>query len=187
MNKYQEVMDHIKVDDDMKQRLLQNVEKEMALQPRVLQFKATARRIRRYAGMAAMFGILLVGVTAVIKMNGGITNTSTAPMSDTAMEGIAEEAAEPAYESDAMTDSAEMAAQPAAEPAQTTGSSKAEDSVEPVAPVQPEMSESVNAPQEAVSASHYIAPILLAVIAFGMIIIIAIIIIWLIIHINRKR
>lgn len=174
MNKYQRVMEHVKVDDEMKKRILQNLEKEMAAEPKVVQFGRSAiRQIKRHSGMAAMFAILLLGAFAVVRITGDISNTSAPSMSDTAMEAPA---AEEAMEAPAATESAyEEAAEPVEAPAteeamETTGSAKTEeDAPKPVGDAQP-------------TAAHYVGPIVLLIIVIAVIALI----IWLIIYLIRK-
>ena len=101
MNKYQETMSHIKVDDEMKKRVLQNVQenldKEKALSDRsekIIYFK-------RLGTMAAMFAAAIIGVTAVVKFTGGINSNSpsfdAAPSFEMeATDSVADEAAEDA-------------------------------------------------------------------------------------------
>ncbi len=115
MNKYQKVMQHVRVDDEMKKRILQNVEKELSkegtvkapgMADKIVPFgKRLGDGVKRYAGIAAMFAVLFVGAAAVVKMTGGVSNMSTSTMSETAMEAPA------------ATESAEMAEAPAAEEA----------------------------------------------------------------------
>lgn len=122
MNKYQRVMEHVKVDDEMKKRILQNVEKELASgadqarsveTSKVVPFKKRlGDGIKRYGTMVAMVAILLVGTAAVIRITGGVSNTSAPSMSDSAMEA-------PAAAEDACYESAETATEEAAEPAAT--------------------------------------------------------------------
>lgn len=165
MNKYQRVMEHVKVDDEMKKRILQNLEKEMATEPKVVQFGSSAiRQIKRHSGMAAMFAVLLLGAFAVVRITGGISNTSAPSMSDTAMEAPA--ATESAYE-----EAAEPAEAPATEEAMdSTGSAKTEeDAPKPVGDAQP-------------SAAHYAGPIVLLIIVIAVIALI----IWLIIYLIRR-
>ena len=104
MSKYQEVMDHIKVDDEMKKRILQNVEKQLEEAPKEVDIpKSKVVPVRRYAALAATFAVLLLGSYAVSQVTGGITNTSSStslyePAMDAASEAPAmEEAAEPTY------------------------------------------------------------------------------------------
>ena len=99
MSKYQEVMNHIEVDDEMKKRILQNVEKELLAEAepgnkveasKVVPFRQRlGDGIKRYGGMVAMVAILLVGTAAVIRITGGVSNTSAPSMSDSAMEAPA--------------------------------------------------------------------------------------------------
>ena len=141
MSKYQEVMDHIKVDDEMKKRILQNVEKQLEEAPKEVDTpKAKVVPFRRYAAIAATIAVLLLGSYAVSQVTGGITNTSTAPSEAPAM---MEEAAEaPVMENEA----AETAAEP-------TYSNKDE------APVKAEDSAQVNAPEQAEALEPAAAPV----------------------------
>ena len=163
MSKYQEVMDHIKVDDEMKKRILQNVEKQLEKAPKKVDIpKSKVVPFRRYAAIAATFAVLLLGSYAVSQVTGGITNTSSStsvyePAMDAASEAPAMmeeaasdseapamEAAEPAVEAPAMEEAAEApameaAAETAAEP---TYNSKDE------APVKAEDSAQLNAPEQ---------------------------------------
>ena len=155
MSKYQEVMDHIKVDDEMKKRILQNVEKQLEEAPKEVDIpKSKVVPFRRYAAIAATFAVLLLGSYAVSQVTGGITNTSSStslyePAMDAASEAPAMmeeaasdseapamEAAEPAAEAPAMEAETETAAEP-------TYSNKDE------APVKAEDSAQVNAPEQA--------------------------------------
>ena len=129
MSKYQEVMDHIKVDDEMKKRILQNVEKKLEEAPKEVDTpKAKVVPFKRYAAIAATFAVLLLGSYAVSQVTGGITNTSSStsvyePAMDAASEAPAMmeeaasnseapamEAAEPAVEAPAMEEAAEAPA-----------------------------------------------------------------------------
>ena len=99
MSKYQEVMDHIKVDDEMKKRILQNVEKQLEEAPKEVDIpKSKVVPFRRYAAIAATFAVLLLGSYAVSQVTGGITNTSSStslyePAMDAASEAPAPAAA----------------------------------------------------------------------------------------------
>ena len=124
MNKYQRVMEHVKVDDEMKKRILQNVEKELESgtdkaraqgveTSKVVPFRQRlGEGIKKHGTMVAMLAILLVGTAAVIRITGGVSNTSAPSMSDSAMEA-------PAAAEDAYYESAETATEEAAEPAAT--------------------------------------------------------------------
>ena len=201
MNKYQRVMEHVKVDDEMKKRILQNLEKELesgedkardqvVKTSKVVPFRQRfGEGIKKYGAMVAMLAILLVGTAAVIRITGGVSNTSAPSMSDSAMEAPA---AAPAEEADeAPVEEAEMAAEPAsnegmmeaespvydsetatetADSAQSTGSAKTEGAEqEIIGSTQP-------------SAAHYIGPVVLLIIALAVIALI----IWLIIYLIRK-
>ncbi len=149
MNKYQRVMEHVKVDDEMKKRILQNVEKELKSgedkartqgvnASKVIPFRQRfGEGIKKYGTMVAMLAILLVGTAAVIRFTGGVSNTSAPSMSDSAMEAPAAAPAEEAAEAPAATESpyeeaAEAPAQEAemaAEPASNEGLMEAESPV----------------------------------------------------------
>ena len=165
MSKYQEVMDHIKVDDEMKKRILQNVEKKLEEAPKEVDTpKAKVVPFKRYAAIAATFAVLLLGSYAVSQVTGGITNTSSStsvyePAMDAASEAPAMmeeaasdseapamEAAEPAVEAPAMEEAAETAAEPAY-------NSKNE------APVIADNSAQVNAPEHAEALEPAAAPV----------------------------
>ncbi len=117
MNKYQRVMEHVKVDDEMKKRILQNVEKELKSgedkartqgvnASKVIPFRQRfGEGIKKYGTMVAMLAILLVGTAAVIRFTGGVSNTSAPSMSDSAMEAPAAAPAEEAAEAPAATES----------------------------------------------------------------------------------
>lgn len=129
MSKYQEVMDHIKVDDEMKKRILQNVEKQLEEAPKEVDIpKSKVVPFRRYAAIAATFAVLLLGSYAVSQVTGGITNTSSST-------SLYEPAMDAASEAPAMEEAAETAAEP-------TYNSKDE------APVKAEDSAQVNAPEQ---------------------------------------
>ena len=149
MNKYQRVMEHVKVDDEMKKRILQNLEKELesgedkardqvVKTSKVVPFRQRfGEGIKKYGAMVAMLAILLVGTAAVIRFTGGVSNTSAPSMSDSAMEAPAAAPAEEAAEAPAATESAyeEAAEAPAqeaemaAEPASNEGLMEAESPV----------------------------------------------------------
>ena len=163
MSKYQEVMDHIKVDDEMKKRILQNVEKQLEEAPKEVDIpKPKVVPFRRYAAIAATFAVLLLGSYAVSQVTGGITNTSSStslyePTMDAASEAPAME--EAASEAPAMEEAAEApvmeneAAETAAEP---TYSNKDE------APVKAEDSAQVNAPEQTEALEPAAAPVVSA-------------------------
>ncbi len=85
-------MDHVKVDDEMKKRILQNIENEMKdeqanagtgneqhddsnkIRPFSSRFTSG---LRRYGGLAAMFAVLIVAAVAVVQITGDIKNTSS--------------------------------------------------------------------------------------------------------------
>ena len=140
MSKYQGVMDHIKVDDEMKKRILQNVEKQLEEDPKEVDIpKSKVVPFRRYAAIAATFAVLLLGSYAVSQVTGGITNTS----SSTSLYGPAMDAAS---EAPVMEEAAETAAEP-------TYSNKDE------APVKAEDSAQVNAPEQAEALEPAAAPV----------------------------
>ena len=162
MSKYQEVMDHIKVDDEMKKRILQNVEKQLEEAPQeVVAPKAKVVPFRRYAAIAATFVVLLLGSYAVSQVTGGITNTSTAPSEAPVMmeeaasdsEAPAMEEAASSYEAPVMEEAAETAAEApvmdAAEPSSATKSEEpiiADNSAQTSAPESQETFQPVAAP-----------------------------------------
>ena len=76
MSKYNEVMDHISVDDDMKKRILQNVETKLEEYPTAPAKKGKVIPFSRYAAIAAAFLLLLVGSYAVVKTTGDVNNTA---------------------------------------------------------------------------------------------------------------
>ncbi|MBQ8031248.1 MAG: hypothetical protein IJ260_06945 [Butyrivibrio sp.] len=178
MNKYQRVMEHVKVDDDMRKRILQNVENELSKESKVVQFgRRTISQIRKHAGMAAMFAILLLGTFAVARITGGITHTSAPTMSDTAMEAPApaeeamvEDAAEAAIEEEAAE-----ATYDNAEPTGSTGGAipqqqEVETQAQPVDSAKTERTDSEAVGQEQPSAVHYnIGPVLILIIVIAVI------------------
>lgn len=117
MNKYQRVMEHVKVDDEMKKRILQNLEKGLesgadkahaqdAKTSKVVPFRQRlGEGIKKHGTMVAMLAILLVGTAAVIRITGGVSNTSAPSMSDSAMEAPAAAPAEEATEAPSATES----------------------------------------------------------------------------------
>lgn len=224
MNKYQRVMEHVKVDDEMKKRILQNVEKELESgedkaraqgveTSKVVPFRQRlGEGIKKHGTMVAMVAILLVGTAAVIRITGGVSNTSAPSMSDSAMEAPAQEtemAAEPSsneglmeaespvYDSEATAEQAEEETVEPADSKQSTGSAQVQESsgtsepaqeAEPVKPVQPvDSAKTEGADQEIIgsnqpSAVHYIGPVVLLIIVLAVIALI----IWLIIYLIRK-
>ena len=162
MSKYQEVMDHIKVDDEMKKRILQNVEKQLEEAPKEVDIpKSKVVPFRRYAAIAATFAVLLLGSHAVSQVTGGITNTSSStslyePAMDAASEAPAmmEEAASdseaPVMEEAAEAPAMEAETETAAEP---TYSNKDE------VPVKAENSAQVNAPEQTEAPKPAAAPV----------------------------
>ncbi len=149
MSKYQEVMDHIKVDDEMKKRILQNVEKQLEEAPKEVDTpKAKVVPFRRYAAIAATLAILLLGSYAVSQVTGSITNTSSSTsLYEPAMDAASEAPAmEEAAEAPAMEAETETAAEP-------TYSNKNE------APVKAEDSAQVNAPEQTEALEPAAAPV----------------------------
>ena len=100
MSKYNEVMDHISVDDDMKKRILQNVENKLEEHPKAPVSKAKVIPFGRYAAIAATFLVLLVGSYAVVKTTGDVRNTADSSF-------VYEEATEEADTSESEFDSAD--------------------------------------------------------------------------------
>ena len=100
MSKYNEVMDNVKVSEDMRNRILANIEKEMSAEvdpasedtisvkneiPAEVSKEAGKKaskivEFRKYAGIAAAFVVLIVGAYAVSRVTpfGGATESSTA-------------------------------------------------------------------------------------------------------------
>ena len=81
MSKYQEVMNHIEVDDEMKKRILQNVQSKLEEAPEADIPKADIPKakvvpFRKYAAIAATFAVLLLGSYAVMQVTGGIGHMS---------------------------------------------------------------------------------------------------------------
>jgi hypothetical protein len=163
-------MDHIKVDDEMKKRILQNVEKQLEEAPKEVDIpKSKVVPFRRYAAIAATFAVLLLGSYAVSQVTGGITNTSSStslyePAMDAASEAPAmmEEAAsdseapvmEEAAEAPATENAAsETAAEAPVMDAEPTYNSKNE------APVIADNSAQVNAPEQAEALEPAAAPV----------------------------
>ncbi len=135
MSKYNEVMDHISVDDEMKKRILLNVEKRIQEEgtsepdPVVPKKSNKIVEFRRYAAIAATFAVLLVGAYAVTQITGSVKNTSSTALMDSSpaaevTESAAEApaAAESEMASDATMDSEEeVVVQENAVETQTTG------------------------------------------------------------------
>ncbi len=117
MSKYEEAMEHVKVDDAMKQRILQNLGKELenkdvsSFPERTVENFESAKMkrdrfrdgFRRYAGLAAMFAVLIVGAAAVMQITGDHREMATSPSYESAQsEGAVMEAAgEDAYQAEA--------------------------------------------------------------------------------------
>ena len=139
MSKYQEVMNHIEVDDEMKKRILQNVQNKLEEAPKAEAPVAKVVPFRKYAAIAATFAVLLLGSYAVMQATGGIGNmsgstsvyeeaasSSEAPAMETeadyaAEAPVMEEAADYAAEAPAMEEEADYAAEaPAMEEAEDT-------------------------------------------------------------------
>jgi hypothetical protein len=125
LSKYQDIMSHVQVDDEMKKRILQNVEKELGRESdgkerdkeTVTPVPAPKKKIvdfRRYAAIAATFAVLLIGSYAVIQITGGIKNTSST-MSDSTSAPAA--SAEPAMTTEAPAPAMEEAEEAVAEAA----------------------------------------------------------------------
>ncbi len=113
MSKYKEVMDNVKVSEDMRNRILANIEKEMSAEvdpasedtisvkneiPAEVSKEAGKKaskivEFRKYAGIAAAFVVLIVGAYAVSRVTpfGGATESSTA-MVEEAYEEISPDA-----------------------------------------------------------------------------------------------
>jgi hypothetical protein len=97
-------MDKVKVDDEMRKRLLQNIEEKTSSNVSVFDSRIIPF-IKRYGSIAAMFAVVFVGAYAVMHLGGG--QNASAPMMESATEAPAatEEAyTESAYETE--TDSA---------------------------------------------------------------------------------
>ena len=114
MNKYQESMEHIKVDEDMKKRILQKVQDDLRedttrgaghRETEVTIFEKTAKSgdhkkqnakvllyVKRFGGMAAVFALLFLGVSSAMRITG--ERDASAPSLSTAP--AAQEAAAPA-------------------------------------------------------------------------------------------
>ncbi len=160
-------MDHIKVDNEMKKRILQNVEKQLEEAPKEVDIpKSKVVPFRRYAAIAATFAVLLLGSYAVSQVTGGITNTSSStslyePAMDAASEAPAmEEAAEaPAMEEAAEAPAMEEAAEAPAMEAETETAAEPTYSNKNEAPVKAEDSAQVNAPEQAEALEPAAAPV----------------------------
>ena len=107
MNKYNEVMDKVKVTDDMRKRILQNIEN--ADISNVTAFEEAKKKkenkivpfIKRYGAVAAMFAVVLVGAYAVFGTVGKHEMGSSSPMESydaTETAAVQEYAAEEAVE-----------------------------------------------------------------------------------------
>ncbi|WP_141107769.1 hypothetical protein [Butyrivibrio sp. YAB3001] len=109
MNKYNKIMDRVRVDDDMKKRILENLEKELSAEKELHKSKAHNRRkiieFRKYAAIAAVFALLFVGTYAVF--NVGVFDDKTATMeSATEAPAMEESATEATMESAEATEEA---------------------------------------------------------------------------------
>lgn len=121
MNKYNEVMDKVKVTDDMRKRILQNIEN--ADISNVTAFEEAKKKkenkivpfIKRYGAIAAMFAVVLVGAYAVFGTVGKHEMGSSSPMESydaTETAAVEEYAAEEAVEEAAQaTEAPEMEAE----------------------------------------------------------------------------
>ena len=119
LNKYNEVMENVKVSDEMRQRILQNIEKEVGSTENaadnnvsgnnISEFKSEkktkgnniVRFVKQYGSMVAIFAILVLGTYGVIRTVG--LNGSKGEMAATSSE---QAAADTAYMEEA-TESAE--------------------------------------------------------------------------------
>ena len=126
MSKYQEVMNHIEVDDEMKKRILQNVQNKLEEAPKDEAPVARVVPFRKYVAIAATFAVLLLGSYAVMQATGGIGNmsgsTSVYEEAASSSEAPAMEAeADYAAEAPVMEEEADYAAEaPAMEEAEDT-------------------------------------------------------------------
>ena len=144
MSKYNEVMDKVKVTDDMKKRILQNIEN--AEDSNVTSFEEVKKKkenkivpiIKRYGAVAAMFAVVLVGAYAVFG------NVAKHEMESSAPAGSYEMA-----ESTTMTESATESAMEVAETDEAVMEEAEEDAME--APATPAVGND-NAMYEAQSA-----------------------------------
>ena len=132
MNKYNEVMDKVKVTDEMRNRILQNIENTDIESVSQIHEAVPVKEnkivpfIRRYGAMAAMFAVILVGAYAVfVALPGSDKGASTSAPS------AGYEMAESATES-AMESAEEYAA---TETAEETDSFMAQDSISNAKPV----------------------------------------------------
>ena len=116
LSKYNEVMDKVKVTDDMKKRILQNIEdtnfddvktfesvpKKEKKENKIISF------VRTYGAVAAMFAVVLVGAYAVFgNMSGRKSMESATSEAPAATYEMAEETTEAAYaDEEAATDEA---------------------------------------------------------------------------------
>ena len=74
MSKYNEIMDKIEVTEDMRQRVLKNIEEECSNADNVIQFPS--RNKKKYASLA---GVAAVAAVCIIAGKGIIGNTPTVP------------------------------------------------------------------------------------------------------------
>lgn len=131
MSKYTEVMDKVRVDDSMRERILLNIEKEASKENGSKDVTGAAVRpfdknrklykdIMRYAGIAAAALILFASASAVLKYAGGshmdsaTVSQDASPAMEAEAPAEAEMAAEPVEEAVA-TEDAEMTAEPVEE------------------------------------------------------------------------
>ncbi len=124
MNKYQETMSHIEVDEEMKKRILQNVQERLEKEAgteggNIEQFKAaeagaaieqnkTKTRkntkqgvivfIKRFGSLAAIFAILFLGVSTAMRITGGRPTSSPSYSTSPAYDMAGDPA--PAYEAE---------------------------------------------------------------------------------------
>ncbi|MCR5403142.1 MAG: hypothetical protein K6E91_04885 [Butyrivibrio sp.] len=89
MSKYNKIMERVRVDEEMKSRILENLERECDKAPSKVRGASPLRRyIARYGAIAAVFAILFIGTYAVLH-NGGIVknhagNELSAPEAESA-------------------------------------------------------------------------------------------------------
>ena len=145
MSKYTEVMDKVRVDDSMRERILLNIEKEASKENGSKDVTGAAVRpfdknrklykdIMRYAGIAAAALILFASASAVLKYAGGshmdsaTVSQDASPAMEAEAPAEAEMAAEPVEEAEA-TEDAQMTAEPVekTESAAQTESDKAQE------------------------------------------------------------
>ncbi len=93
MSKYNDLMNKIEVTEEMKSRILHNIENELDSSDfhgkKNLDFSDAQKRragrsatFKRYGMMAATFAVLLIGAASVMKYTGGSNMTSTSPSYD---------------------------------------------------------------------------------------------------------